>query len=102
MDSPIDEDLTKQDEPLIKVAPGSPVRDVAHLIATLTTDHQKKSCKVRAIGAGAVNQAVKAVAVARGQVATRGRDLVARPGFETVTRNDGEEASAIVIIVSVI
>lgn len=102
MDSTTDAvDLTAQAEPLIKVAPGSPVRDVAHLIATLTTDHQK-TCKVRAIGAGAVNQAVKAVAVARGQVATRGRDLVARPGFETVNRNDGEEASAIVLIVSAI
>lgn len=44
----------------------------------------------RAVGAGAVNQAVKAIAIARGRVARAGRDLVCRPGFQTITSRDGE------------
>ncbi len=38
-----------------------------------------------AIGAGAVNQAVKAVAKARKRVAEEGIDLVVRPSFSTTT-----------------
>lgn len=44
---------------------------------------------LRAIGAGAVNQAIKACVIARGYVATRGVDLVFRPGFAEVP-GDGE------------
>lgn len=51
--------------------------------------------KLRAIGAGAVNQAVKAIAIAVGFVATRGYVLSTRPTFESVTIR-GEETTAIV------
>jgi stage V sporulation protein S len=50
---------------------------------------------VRAVGAGAVNQAVKAIAIARGRVASGGRDLTVRPGFQTITSRDGEITSMI-------
>ncbi|WP_027717798.1 stage V sporulation protein S [Desulfovirgula thermocuniculi] len=50
---------------------------------------------LRAIGAGAVNQAVKAMAVARGLVAPLGYDLKMVPAWETLAREDGTELTAI-------
>lgn len=52
-----------------------------------------KDVYVRAIGAGAVNQAIKAITIAQGYVASRGMVLSFRPGFVTVNR-DGEEVTA--------
>lgn len=80
---------------LVKVSGSSPPKDVASSIAHGLYD--RKQVKVRAIGAGAVNQAAKACAIARGYVATRGIDLTVRPGFETVSGDEGD-ASAIVFI----
>ena len=57
--------------------------------------YDKGRVRLRAIGAGAVNQAVKALAIAGGYVAQRGVTLVTRPGFITVDL-DGDERSAIV------
>jgi stage V sporulation protein S len=71
---------------------------VASAIAHAIYDY--KSVKVRAVGAGSVNQAVKAIAIARGYVAPRGYDLICKPGFTTVESRDGE-ISAIVFTISV-
>jgi stage V sporulation protein S len=49
---------------------------------------------VRAVGAGAVAQACKGIAIARGLVATRGRDLATTIGFDTITGDSGDEISA--------
>ena len=54
--------------------------------------------EVQAVGAGAANQAIKAVAVARGYLAPSGIDLVCVPAFANVTI-DGEERTAIKLIV---
>jgi stage V sporulation protein S len=53
-----------------------------------------KTVMLRAIGAGAVNQAVKAVAIARSFVAARGIDLSIRPGFTTVEMPDRDNVTA--------
>ena len=44
--------------------------------------------ELRAIGAGAISQAVKAIAVARGYVAPMGIDLLTRVGFTDVDLPD--------------
>ncbi|HHY80019.1 MAG TPA: stage V sporulation protein S, partial [Thermoanaerobacter sp.] len=49
-------------------------------------------------GAGAVNQAVKAIAIARGFVAPNGIDLIAIPAFSEI-EIDGEMRTAIKFIV---
>jgi stage V sporulation protein S len=49
---------------------------------------------VHAIGAGAVNQAIKAIVAARGFLAADGIDVVVLPGFDTV-QIDGNERSVI-------
>lgn len=56
---------------------------------------------LRAIGAGAVNQAIKALAIARSYVALRGIDLAVRPGFVTVSVSNRPEMSAITLLVLV-
>ena len=53
---------------------------------------------MQAIGAGAVNQAVKAIAICRGYVAPNGIDLVCIPAFTDVDIN-GEQRTAIKFIV---
>ncbi len=54
--------------------------------------------ELQAIGAGAINQAVKAIAIARGYVAPGGLDLVCVPAFAEVQIN-GEDRTAIKIFV---
>ena len=56
------------------------------------------TAEIQAIGAGAINQAVKAVAIARGFVAPGGIDLVCIPAFTDIVI-DGEERTAIKFIV---
>jgi stage V sporulation protein S len=70
-------------EEVIKVAARSDAKALGSIAARALEDNAK--VQMRAIGAAAVNQAVKAIAIARGYVAQRGEDLVCRPGFETTT-----------------
>lgn len=62
--------------------------------------YDSRKVTLRAIGAGAVNQAIKACAIARGYVAPRGIDLTIKPGFATVTMHDGD-VSAITLLIMV-
>ncbi|MDQ7792783.1 MAG: stage V sporulation protein S [bacterium] len=59
---------------------------------------QQGAAEVQAIGAGALNQAIKAVAIARGFVAPSGVDLICVPAFTDVQIN-GELRTAIKLIV---
>ena len=54
--------------------------------------------EMQAIGAGALNQAIKAVAIARGFVAPTGVDLVCVPAFAEV-QVEGEDRTGIKIVV---
>lgn len=47
--------------------------------------------EVRAVGAGAVNQMYKAITSARGTLATKGKDVLIRPGFTEVAEDDGNK-----------
>ena len=53
---------------------------------------------MQAVGAGAINQAVKAIAISRGYIAPSGVNLVCVPGFVDI-EIDGEEKTAIKFIV---
>ncbi|MBM3449826.1 MAG: stage V sporulation protein S [Armatimonadetes bacterium] len=81
---------------VLKVSADSKPKAVAGAVAALL--RQKGSIEVQAIGAGAVNQAVKALAIARGYVAPNGLEIVAVPAFAKV-EIDGEERTAIRIVV---
>ncbi|MFC1961210.1 stage V sporulation protein S [Chloroflexota bacterium] len=81
---------------IIKVSARSRSTAVAGAIAGVMREHNH--AEVQAIGAGAVNQAVKAMAIARGYLAEDGIDVVFVPFF-TETIIDGQERTAIRIIV---
>jgi stage V sporulation protein S len=94
----VSEDIqVSPEEPFLRVSAGSNPQSVASAIAHAIYDNRQ--VKLRAVGAGAVNQAVKALAIARGYVAPRGLDLTVKPGFTTIESRDGE-ISAIVFAVS--
>lgn len=59
---------------------------------------ERGRAELQAIGAGAINQAIKAVAIARGYVAPGGLDLICIPAFIDIAI-DGEERTAIKLIV---
>ena len=88
--------LNSTEEQYLRVSAGSNPQSVASAIAhALYSDTQ---VKIRAIGASAVNQAVKAIAIARGFVATRGQNLVCWPGFATIQGTDSEISAMVFTI----
>lgn len=87
------------EEQILRVSAGSNPQSVASAIAHAV--YEEKTCKLRAVGAGAVNQAVKAIAIARGYTAPRGIDLVCVPGFASVESN-GDTISALVFRVNAV
>ena len=59
---------------------------------------EKGSAEIQAIGAGALNQAIKSIAIARGFVAPSGLDLICVPAFTDI-EIDGEQKTAIKLII---
>ena len=93
---PKDEHIgTEADEVILRVSSSSPPQAVATAVSKSIFDSHKFPV-LRAIGHGAVGQAAKAIAIARGYVAPRGMDLGVVIGFETILNDKGEEISAIV------
>lgn len=80
----------------IKVSSTSNPRAVAGAIAGLI--NEQKYAEIRVVGAGAVNQAVKAIAIARGFVATSGINLICSPAFVNMQVNN-ENVTAIEFLV---
>lgn len=79
----------------LKVSARSSPNAVAGAIAGVVREHG--CAEVHVIGAGALNQAVKAVAIARGYLAEQGLDLVCVPSFVTL-EVDGEQRTAISLV----
>lgn len=77
---------------IIRVAAQSRSTAVAGAIAGVVREHGRAD--VQAIGAGAVNQAIKAAAIARGFLALDGLDVVCIPSFSDVEIG-GQERTAI-------
>lgn len=81
---------------VLKVSSRSNPNSVAGAIAGMI--REKGIAEVQSIGAGALNQAVKAVAIARGFLAPSGIELICIPAFSEVMI-DGEERTAMKLIV---
>jgi len=81
---------------VLKVAADSKPKAVAGAVAAVL--RQKGMVELQAVGAGAVNQAVKAIAISRGFVAPNGIDLITIPAFTKVLI-EGEERTAIKFLV---
>ncbi len=81
---------------ILKVSATSKPVAVAGAIAGVVRSQSR--VEVQAIGAGAINQAVKAIAISRGYVAAGGFDLVCIPSFIDISI-DGEERTGIRLLV---
>ncbi len=80
---------------ILKVSSRSAANSVAGAITSVI--REKNEVEVQAVGAGALNQAVKAIAISRGYLAPLGIDIVCVPAFANVLI-DGEEKTAIRLI----
>jgi stage V sporulation protein S len=76
----------------LKVSTRSNPNSVAGAMAGVV--RQSGVVEVQVVGAGALNQAIKAVAIARGYVAPSGIDLICVPTFADI-EIDGERRTAI-------
>lgn len=94
-DIPLEEEIYLLDDSspdVIKVSAKSRSTAVAGAIAGVIRQHD--FAEVQAIGAGAVNQAVKALAIARGYLERDAIDIVCTPYFTEVDI-DGNERTAV-------
>ena len=82
---------------IIKVSSKSISQKVAGSIANSFREGSKE-VEVQTVGAGAVNQAIKAISIARGFVAPLCMNLVCTPAFYDIMI-DGKEKTAIKLIV---
>ena len=80
----------------LKVSSKSNPNSVAGALTNVFRD--KGKVEIQAIGAGALNQAIKSIAIARGYVAPTGKDLICIPAFSDI-EIEGEERTAIKLIV---
>ena len=85
-----------EEEEVLKVSAHSRPSAVAGAIAGVIRHHGR--AEVQAIGAGATNQAIKAVAIARDYLAPNGIDIVCVPAFIDVTIAN-EERTAIRLVI---
>lgn len=77
---------------VLKVSSKSVPSSVAGAMAGVVRQHG--AVEVQVVGAGALNQAIKAVAIARGYLAPSGIDVVCVPTFVDV-QIDGESRTAL-------
>ena len=80
----------------LKVSSKSNPNSVAGAIANVF--RSDGNVEIQAVGAGALNQAIKAVAIARGFLAPSGKNIVCVPAFTDISI-DGEERTAIKLII---
>lgn len=88
---------TKNETEILMVAAKSMPASVAGALAE--TIKEEGFAELQAVGAGAVNQAVKAVAIARGFLAPLGYDLVCIPAFTDIMLDNQQKTGMKLIVV---
>lgn len=81
----------------LKVATSSNPSSVAGAI--VKNLEEGKDVETLSVGAGAINQAIKAIAIARGYVSPQGIDLTCKPGFEDVSIEEDTKTAIKLIII---
>ena len=81
---------------ILKVSSKSNPSKVAGAIANVF--REQGSVEIQTIGAGSLNQAIKAVCIARGFLAPSGQNLIIIPAFSDII-TEGEEKTAIKLVV---
>ncbi len=83
---------------ILKVSSSSKPNSVAGALAEVIRENNQ--AEIQAIGAGAINQSIKAIAIARGFLAPAGIDVVCVPAFTDI-EVDGIQKTAIKLLVTV-
>jgi stage V sporulation protein S len=81
---------------VIRISAKTSAKAAAGSLAMVLKDHG--FAEILVIGAGAVNQAVKAVAICRGHVAPLGQDIVMIPAFGSTEIEDNERTRMRLIV----
>lgn len=81
---------------VLKVSSKSNPNSVAGALAGVI--REQGAVEIQTVGAGALNQAIKAIAIARGFIAPSGIELTCVPAFADILIN-GEERTAIRLLV---
>ena len=76
---------------LLKVASHSNPKSVAGALASIV--EKDNEVELNAVGAGAVNQAVKAIAIARGFLAPKGIEILTSIAFSKIIINEVEKTA---------
>lgn len=84
---------------IIKVGSKSNPSAVAGAIANVLREESKT--EVQVVGAGALNQGIKAIAIARGFMAPSGKDIICTPTFADINI-EGNQKTAIKLITQLI
>lgn len=83
---------------ILKVSSKSNPNSVAGAIAGSVKEENINEVELCAIGAGAVNQAIKSVAIARGFLVSSGIDLICIPSFKQVKLDDMERTCMRILV----
>jgi stage V sporulation protein S len=75
----------------LKVSAKSNPNAVAGALAAVLREHE--TAEVQAVGAGAINQAIKAVAIARSYLKSAKLDIVCAPSFVLVAIDESERTA---------
>jgi stage V sporulation protein S len=81
---------------VLRIAADSSPKSIAGALTAILKE--ESFVELQAVGAGAVNQAVKAIAIARGYIAPNGINIIMIPAFVEIDI-DGDERTAIRFIV---
>lgn len=76
---------------MLKVSSNSNPSKVAGAIANLFRDNN--SAEIQVVGAGALNQAIKAITISRGFLTPIGKDVIVIPSFNDVYINEEEKTA---------
>lgn len=84
---------------VLKVKSSSPVKELSESIFKCYQENPNRTIVLRGIGAGAVNQMYKALAVSSGLFAQRGLEQLIKAGFEDVIIGDNEDKKTSLIAI---
>lgn len=91
--------VVEEDRPILKATASGDAAALAQAIRRSITENPTTPPQIRAIGHGAIGQGIKAVAIARGWLASQGLDLSLRPGMVNMAdpKNEGGEITVVVL-----
>ena len=83
---------------VLRVSSSSNPNSVAGALANVVRANQ--TAEIQVIGAGSLNQAIKAIAIARGYIAPSGKELYCIPSFHDISIDQQERTAIRLLVIS--